>query len=179
MTANYKIAGSRFGEFGIVWQDNKIVRVFLPKPRKKMLKIIHADYPGARKKNEYFIDDFCKKLRSFFRGEPVSFSIAHIDLLQLYNFQKKVILIERLIPYGWVSTYGRLARKLGQPKAARAVGQALSRNPFPIIIPCHRTVKSDGSLGGYAGGLKLKRNLLELEGVRFAKNGKIVMKKVW
>ncbi len=109
----------------------------------------------------------------------MGFPLNNIALERLYDFQKKVLLLERQIPYGQVSTYGKLAHKLGHPGAARAVGTALARNPFPIIIPCHRTIRSDGSLGGFGGGLKLKRQLLELEGVRFDKKGRVVMDKVW
>jgi len=78
-----------------------------------------------------------------------------------------------------VSTYGRIARKLGLPRAARAVGNALARNPFPLIIPCHRAVRFDGSLGGYAGGVRMKKMLLELEGVEFDRHGRVITKKFW
>jgi methylated-DNA-[protein]-cysteine S-methyltransferase len=68
------------------------------------------------------------------------------------------------VPYGNVDTYGGLARRIGRPRAARAVGGALNRNPIPIVVPCHRIVGSTGSLVGYAGGLERKRTLLGLEG---------------
>ena len=69
------------------------------------------------------------------------------------------------MPYGGVDTYGGLAQRIGKPRAARAVGGALNRNPIPIVVPCHRIVGSTGSLVGYAGGLEIKRTLLGLEGV--------------
>ena len=69
----------------------------------------------------------------------------------------------RTIPYGETRSYGWVASHLGLPKAARAVGQALGRNPLPIIIPCHRVISSDGGLGGFGGGLGLKESLLRLE----------------
>jgi len=68
------------------------------------------------------------------------------------------------VPYGQLETYGALAAKVGRPRAARAVGTAMNRNPIPIVLPCHRVVGADGSLTGYAGGLHVKRALLELEG---------------
>jgi methylated-DNA-[protein]-cysteine S-methyltransferase len=68
------------------------------------------------------------------------------------------------VPYGQVDTYGGLAARIGKPKAARAVGGALNRNPVPIVVPCHRIVGSSGSLVGYAGGLERKQLLLSLEG---------------
>ena len=68
------------------------------------------------------------------------------------------------VPYGQTDTYGHLAAKVGRPRAARAVGMVMNRNPIPIVLPCHRIVGANGSLTGYAGGLHVKRALLELEG---------------
>ncbi|NLV74109.1 MAG: methylated-DNA--[protein]-cysteine S-methyltransferase [Chloroflexi bacterium] len=79
------------------------------------------------------------------------------------SFQTSVWRAMQAIPYGQVSTYGAIARQLGNPRASRAVGSAINRNPIPIIIPCHRVVGADGSLVGYAGGLEVKRYLLDLE----------------
>ena len=80
-------------------------------------------------------------------------------------FQLRVWNALRAIPYGSVCNYGDLARAIGQPGASRAVGQANGRNPLPIVIPCHRVIASDGSIGGYSGGLAIKHRLLALEGV--------------
>jgi methylated-DNA-[protein]-cysteine S-methyltransferase len=174
---------SQFGEIGIVWKvknkDAMITRIFLPKSGKKMKCIIKNAHPDAEPGSISIIDKICKKLENFLKGKPTDFSFSNIDLTQLYNFQKKVLLLERQIPYGWVSTYGRLAKKLGHPGAARAVGTALARNPFPIIIPCYRVIKSDGSPGGFGGGAWLKRQFLQLEGIKFNRKGKIIMETVW
>ncbi len=78
-------------------------------------------------------------------------------------FQRRVWAALRTIPYGETKSYGELAAELGQPTAARAVGLANAKNPLPIVIPCHRVIGADGSLTGYAGGLAIKRRLLELE----------------
>ncbi len=83
-------------------------------------------------------------------------------------FQHRVWQALQKISYGEVSSYGELARRIGQPGASRAVGQANGANPIPIIIPCHRVVSSNGSLGGYSGGLSIKAQLLALEGIRLA-----------
>jgi methylated-DNA-[protein]-cysteine S-methyltransferase len=90
-----------------------------------------------------------------------------------------VLLAEYEIPRSWVSTYGRIARSLGIPDGARAVGGALSRNPFPIIIPCHRAIRSNGELGGFQGGLRMKRALLELEGIGFSAEGKVLTERIY
>jgi methylated-DNA-[protein]-cysteine S-methyltransferase len=80
-------------------------------------------------------------------------------------FQLRVWNALRAIPYGSVCNYGDIARAIGQPGASRAVGQANGRNPLPIVVPCHRVIASDGSIGGYSGGLAIKHRLLALEGV--------------
>ncbi len=180
---SYTFVQSQFGEIGIVWKSEdrnaNIIHVFLPKPGKRMKQVIEKVYPDIMVGRVSIIDKIYTRFKQYFKGEPIGFPLDNIALEQLYDFQKKVLLLERQIPYGCVSTYGRLAGKLGYPGAARAVGTALARNPFPIIIPCHRTIRSDGSLGGFGGGLKLKRQLLELEGVRFDQKGRVVMDKVW
>jgi len=92
------------------------------------------------------------------------------------ELQDKVLKIVRQIPVGKVATYAQIARALGRPRAARAVGNALHNNPYPIIVPCHRVVRSDGGLGGYAAGTEKKKQLLLKEGVR-TKKDKIDLKR--
>jgi methylated-DNA-[protein]-cysteine S-methyltransferase len=89
-----------------------------------------------------------------------------VDLSGTTPFQRRVLEETRRVPRGSVSTYAEIARRIGKPKAARAVGQALRRNPIPIVVPCHRVIASDGSLGGYGGNLRDRRKieLLRLEG---------------
>lgn len=83
--------------------------------------------------------------------------------MKFTNFQKKVYKAITKIPIGEVRSYSWVAKKIGSPKAVRAVGTALKNNPFAPTIPCHRVIKSDGTLGGYRGGIKKKRELLEKE----------------
>jgi methylated-DNA-[protein]-cysteine S-methyltransferase len=107
-----------------------------------------------------------RELEEYFDGRREQFDVA-VDLSVLPEFQRAVLEELRRVPYGVVSTYGRLAARLGRPRSARAVGGALNRNPIPIVVPCHRIVGANGSLVGYAGGLERKRVLLSLEGVSF------------
>lgn len=179
----FNIVGSRFGEIGVVWRKDrtgiKVVRIVLPKSSKTTAMLIKSFFPHALKGNSSYITSLCKDIDVFTRGKPVSFSLSSIDLSQLRDFQRQVILLERKIPRGQVSTYGRLGFKLGYPRGARGVGQALANNPYPIIIPCHRTIKSDYSIGGYIGGCEMKRKLLEFEGIKFDQRGRAATKKIW
>jgi len=102
-------------------------------------------------------------LKAYFNGERVAFDLR-FDLRGT-EFQRAVWRAMRRIPYGRLSSYGRLAAAIGRPRAARAVGNAVGANPLGIIIPCHRVIRSDGSLGGFGGGLNLKCYLLGIEGV--------------
>lgn len=106
-----------------------------------------------------------EQLQAYFSGVRFQFDLP-LDLDRLTPFQKSVLHTARRIPAGTVWSYGQVARAVGKPQASRAVGQALGRNPVPIVIPCHRVVASDGSLGGYSGGggVESKRFLLDLEG---------------
>ena len=103
-----------------------------------------------------------ESFRAYFDGRKVDFPVK-LDLRAATPFQVKVWQAARLIPYGETRSYRWIAEQIGQPEAVRAVGQALGKNPLPIIIPCHRVLASDGALGGYSGGLEIKRTLLNLE----------------
>lgn len=106
--------------------------------------------------------DCVKQLDAYFAGELTEF-----DLPLVYSgtdFQQQVMHALRDIPFGETCSYGELAKKLGREGAARAVGSANRRNPLPIIVPCHRVIGANGDLTGFAGGLEIKRKLLEIEG---------------
>ena len=103
-----------------------------------------------------------RQLQAYASGKPVRFT-APLDLSAGAPFQRKVWLVLRTIPRGQTRSYAWVAQKIGKPRAARAVGAACAANPVPILVPCHRVVASDGSLGGYSGGLHMKKRLLELE----------------
>ncbi|MDP2949202.1 MAG: methylated-DNA--[protein]-cysteine S-methyltransferase [Chloroflexota bacterium] len=109
------------------------------------------------------LGDLPHLLRRYAGGEPVAFPDS-LDLAGVTPFQRDVWLATRDIPYGETRSYGWLAAQVGRPGAARAVGQAMATNPWPIIVPCHRVVGADGGLGGYGGGLGMKEHLLRLEG---------------
>jgi O-6-methylguanine DNA methyltransferase len=119
---------------------------------------------GARQEaRDHELGDLPERLRRYARGEPVAFSDA-LDFSAATPFQRAVWQATQEIPYGQTRSYGWLAARVGRPRAARAVGQAMAANPWPIIVPCHRVVSSNGRLGGYGGGLDMKERLLVLEG---------------
>jgi O-6-methylguanine DNA methyltransferase len=109
-----------------------------------------------------------RPLKEYLRGSTIDFSSIHIELENVSEFQKAVLLAARRIPYGKTVSYATLAKMSGNPRAVRAVGSVMRKNPIPLVIPCHRVIRSDGSPGAYAGDkdgadAALKRSLLKLE----------------
>jgi methylated-DNA-[protein]-cysteine S-methyltransferase len=135
---------------------------------------VSALYPGTSKASDPVILRLADDIAAFLDGWDVKFGLDRVGMDLCSPFQQRVLRAEHGVPRGRVTTYGRLARHLGRPKAARAVGNCLATNPFPIVIPCHRAIRSDGTLGGYQGGVEMKRALLEMEGVRFDPSGRVL-----
>ena len=165
----YSSVGTVFGEITAVWREStsiKIQRIILP----HLKHTIREDFPDAKKGENLVINNLLNDIADFLDSKDVSFDLELVDFGLCSDFQHKVLLAEYGIPRGRVSTYSRIAEHIGSPKASRAVGNALAKNPFPLIIPCHRAVRSDGSLGGYQGGVEMKRRLLEMEGIAFHKD---------
>ncbi len=180
---SYISVSSVFGMLVLLWQDMaegpKVHRLLLPRegmPAEKMLDTLHTN---AQSLSHPTMAGLGEGISRFLDGEDLRFPLDLLALETCSVFQQRVLQAEHAIPRGWVSTYGRIAKELGLPGATQAVGRALASNPFPILIPCHRTVRSDGEVGGYQGGQQMKRVLLELEGVRFSPSGKMVMDKVY
>lgn len=109
------------------------------------------------------LDPLRRQLDEYFAGSRRHFEFP-IDWRLVHGFGRDVLRVTAHIPYGKVSTYGDVAVRAGRPKASRAVGNALGANPMPIVIPCHRVVRTGGGLGGYTGGVQRKERLLQLEG---------------
>ncbi len=122
------------------------------------VRATQASGPAARK----LAEQAAHELEEYVSGARVFFSVP-VDLSATPPFQRRVLDEACAIPYGEVRQYGDLARRIGHPKAARAVGTALGRNPVPFIVPCHRVLRSGGTLGGYAFGLPMKAALLDVE----------------
>lgn len=176
----YGSVQSQFGAIVVVWRcsNSKIVRVFLPRQKdifQSSAYYVHGvdSIPGRT------ATTILRKVERLSAGRSAVLSLDLLEWGMTYPFQNRVLRMEYRVPRGRVSTYGRLARRLGKSSAARAVGNALARNPFPLIIPCHRAVRSDRSLGGYAGGTSMKRMLLECEGIEFDQHDRVIAGSFW
>jgi len=158
----YAVFNTKAGWLGALASEKGLIALSLPQPSKeRALKRLKLKPACSVYAGDYF-NELKTQLNHYFNGKPATFN-QKLDLTQATNFQKKVWRASRLIPYGETRSYLWLAEKIGYPKAARAVGQALAGNPLPIIIPCHRVIKEDGCLGGFSGGLRIKKMLLSLE----------------
>jgi len=158
-----------FGWCGLVMARGKVRSFYIgyASPRQLKRHIRNAFGNDICFKHSAAMKMIIQKLRSYCSGKKVSLSRVPMDWSSLTPFQQKVLRAAARIPYGSVDTYGGLARKIGSPRSARAVGNALGRNPFPLFIPCHRIIKGDGRIGGFSGiaGVPLKKKLLRLEGI--------------
>ncbi len=179
----WEIIPTAFGAFGVVWwraeTGPRIRQAFLNNGRQPVAEIIKQRYPHARQLACPEIAKLGDQIQGVMVGKVAVFDLEMVALEVCRPFQRKVLLAEYGIPRGRVSTYGKIAKYIGVAGGSRAVGRALAENPFPIIIPCHRAVKSDGSIGGYQGGGEMKRSLLAMEGVEFTDNGKVSMQRMF
>jgi len=163
----------------VIWGQTergpRVLRVVLSNAEAGRDALADAALAGASEGSCPAIAALADRIAAFLAGEAIAFELDLVALELCSPFQRRVLLAEHAIPRGRVSTYGRIAAYLDLPRAARAVGTALARNPFPILIPCHRAVRADGSLGGYQGGRAMKRALLEREGVLFDSQGRALV----
>lgn len=136
--------------------------------------MVKAAFPRPIESSCAKIDVVASRMEAFLTGNDISFSLEITRLDICSEFQQKVLHAEHGIPRGHVSTYQRIANHIGKPSGARAVGTALANNPFPILIPCHRAIRSDRTLGGYQGGLRMKQALLEMEGIFLNDKGCVI-----
>lgn len=171
------IQSTPYGPVVIVWRvfesGTKIVRVLLSNPAASATNRVSAIYPDVHESYCDEIDSVSSAICRFLGGDPIDFGLDVADLTVCGAFQQRVLLAEHAIPRGRVSTYKLIAAHLGVAGGARAVGNALANNPFPLIVPCHRAIRSDCSLGGFQGGLDMKRSLLSKEGIVFDLTGRV------
>jgi methylated-DNA-[protein]-cysteine S-methyltransferase len=170
----YVIFKTTNGFFGLLADSKGLIRSTLPAPhfnvaRKYLLVGMFKDVL----EDKQMYPDIQKSIKAYYKGSCVELKKVRFVLKweELTDFPKKVLKVCNKIPFGQTITYSQLAKKAGFPKAARAVGSVLAKNPLPLIIPCHRVIRSDGKIGNFsaAGGSKTKKKMLEYEKVMATK----------
>ncbi|MFA5206360.1 MAG: methylated-DNA--[protein]-cysteine S-methyltransferase [Lentisphaeria bacterium] len=160
-----------FGVVAVLWAPGRdgaeVCRLWLPRPERLAREAVAAVCPGVPAAGCAAISALLDQVEALLNGAAVSFTLGGLRLDRCSAFQQRILRATHAIPRGRVSTYRLLARQAGAPGGARAAGMALAANPFPLVIPCHRVVRSGGALGGYGGGAAMKRALLALEGMPF------------
>lgn len=152
-----------WGWIGFAWSEQGLLEVTLPQPTEAGARGQLPRPGGASQPPGLDVTAFVDKLRRYFGGDVVEFD-EPLDPRVGTAFQKRVWSLTRAIPRGKTRSYGDLAREAGSPGAARAVGQAMARNPWPVVVPCHRVVGHAGNLTGFGGGLAMKERMLRMEG---------------
>jgi methylated-DNA-[protein]-cysteine S-methyltransferase len=154
---------TKLGWVAIAGPEGKISRMNLPMPSRQAA--VESIQEGNKREFVETDRDFsgeAERIAAYFAGERVQFQ-CELDVPHAGDFDRRVWAAAREIPYGEVETYGSIAERIGRPLAARAVGQALGRNPVPVLVPCHRVLRRSGGLGGFGCGLEWKAKLLDLE----------------
>lgn len=158
----YFTFNTKMGWIGILGSAKGLLRATLPQPSIEEACELLGDGVNFATQVPRLYEDLAHRLHTYLDGRRVDFP-DELDLSGATPFQRRVWEITRLIPYGETRSYTWVAEQMDKLRAVRAVGQALGRNPLPIIVPCHRVLTIDGKLGGYSGGVKMKKYLLDLE----------------
>ncbi len=162
----YAIFQTKWGYFGLAGTEYGLCRTQLPGPNPEKIKSLLLKNLLDPKFDKTFCKILQQQITAYFEGDYVQFSRDIPLILDGFSsFGISVLKTCREIEIGQTITYGKLAKKAGKPNASRAVGNILAKNPLPLIIPCHRIIRSDGKMGGFSapGGINLKKKLLELE----------------
>ena len=159
----YDVTDSPVGPLLVAVSERGLCRISFDAEPERQIESLARSFGARVLRSRRPLDDVKRELHEYFSGERRAFDLP-VDIERLTPFNRSVLEELARVPYGSLTTYGTLAGRAGRPRAARAVGTIMNRNPIPIVLPCHRVVGSTGSLVGYAGGLERKETLLELEG---------------
>ena len=160
----YEIRESSLGNIVLISRGGKLIELDISGDLEfEIRKRLTARYPDAVSSDRPFRMAYLL-LDRYLRGQKLDFDLE-VDLSGEGEFTRNILTELRKVPYGQVISYSRLAKNAGYRNAARATGQAMGRNPIPIIIPCHRVIREDGTIGGFGMGIKLKERLLAIEGI--------------
>jgi len=166
----YTLFKTQWGWFGLLGNEQGLIRIYLPVAHKKPIQSrILSDFPNAERRvarsSSAWPCKIQKAIENYYKGQPVDFSDITVHLDGFSEFQRTVLTALRTITYGNTVSYTQLAKLANSPRAARAIGTVMAQNPLPLIIPCHRVIKADGTPGLFsaAGGTNTKARMLELE----------------
>jgi methylated-DNA-[protein]-cysteine S-methyltransferase len=166
----YSLFDTPIGRCGIAWSDAGVSTVLLPDTNDAALRAhLQRRFPQAHETTPpHDVKRAIDAMTALLSGESIDLSFVVLDMTGVPQFNQRVYQAARLIRPGMTVTYGELARQLGIPGSARAVGHALGRNPFPIVVPCHRVLAAEGKTGGFSapGGTSTKLRMLAIEGAR-------------
>ncbi len=166
LDVGYGLIDTPYGPMLVAVTPRGLVRVaFRPEEPDAVLDELAARVSPRVLEAPAAIDAVHRELDEYFDGKRRAFGVT-VDWTLTTGFREKVLRATARIPYGGVSSYREMATRAGNPRASRAAGTALATNPIPIVVPCHRVLRTGGHLGGYGGGLAMKEALLRMEGVR-------------
>lgn len=158
----YTTFNTIMGWVGVLGSSEGIRRTTLPQPSAQDTQRLLGKPVDYAEPAPNLFQDLIERFQAYFNGDKIDFP-DKLDLSGATTFQRQVWEVTKLIPHGDTRSYKWVAEQMGKSGASRAVGQTLAKNPLPILIPCHRVVNIDGRLGGFSGGLEMKRRLLNLE----------------
>jgi methylated-DNA-[protein]-cysteine S-methyltransferase len=166
----YSLFETSIGQVGVAWSGRGLTRLQLPEASAAATerRLRGRSHTVAQSEPPAPVRRAIASIQKYLAGEETDFAQLELDLTGVSSFHRRIYGAARCVGWGETTTYGALARQAGLPGAARAVGQAMGRNPLPIIIPCHRVLASGNKVGGFSsfGGTNTKQRLLALEGVR-------------
>jgi methylated-DNA-[protein]-cysteine S-methyltransferase len=163
----YDVVDSPLGELFVGVSERGLCTISYTTKPESAVEQLARDFGTRILRSPRPVDAVARQLDEYFEGKRRKFELE-LDLRLAREFGRTVLGELARVPFGEVTTYGALAARAGKPRAARAVGTIMNRNPIPIVLPCHRVLGANGSLVGYAGGLERKQALLRLEGALLA-----------
>ena len=156
---------TKWGYFGLAGTESGLCRTYLPEPNSASVKRRLLESLPHAELDKNFFKDLQEQIAGYFESARIDFSRVAVTLNGFSVFSQEILTACRKIKTGQTETYSELAKRAGRPNASRAVGGVMARNPLPLIIPCHRVIRSDGKMGGFSapGGIPLKKKMLQLE----------------
>ena len=168
--SGFALFDTAIGRCGIAWGERGVAGTQLPEAGEEetRVRMLHRFPAAGEATPPPEVQDAIEDIVALLRGEASDLSTVALDMDGVPEFHRRVYDAARTIPPGETLSYGDIARRVGAPGAARAVGQALGRNPFPIVVPCHRVLAAGGKIGGFSaqGGVATKRRMLAIESAR-------------